>query len=350
MVADADVDARGLRGPWRLTWDRFRRDRLSIGAAYLFGAVVLLSFAGGPIASRMLGHTGEDLLPYAVNVNLRPVGLWTHVPDVNEGSSINDDGSLGPPPPGVKQALLVLGADGPLGRDQLLRVLDGGKTTLEIAIGGVLFALMIGVPLGGVAGFRGGMLDASIGRLTEFVMAFPLILFLVLVSVRLSGSLNPIGFSPILPPGVFAEALLIGLFTWFYPSRLVRAQLLVLRESEFVEAGRMIGSSDLRILRSDLLPHLVPILIVWSMIAAGTNMLLEVGISFLGVGVQASTPTWGSMLTTTWGTIFAPKAYNPLSYTPWQTLVPSIAILLSVVSLNQIGEGLRSALAPRAYR
>jgi peptide/nickel transport system permease protein len=337
------------RGPWRLTWDRFRRDRLSLAALVLLSGIVLASFAGGPLASAALHHSSEDLFPYAVNENLRPVGLWTHVAALNAAVSVNDDGSIGAPPAGTGRTLFVLGADGPLGRDEFVRVLDGGKASLEIAVGGVLVALLIGVPLGCLAGLRGGLVDAAVGRFTEFVMAFPLILFLVLVSVRISGSLNPIGLSPVFPPGVMAEALLIGLFTWFYPSRLVRSQLLVLRNSEFVEAARMVGARDRRILRSHLFPHLLPILIVWGAVAVGTNLLLEVGISFLGVGVQPSTATWGSMLTTTWGTIFMPRTYDPLSFTPWQTLVPTLAILLTVVSLNQIGEGLRTAIDPKAH-
>jgi peptide/nickel transport system permease protein len=330
-----------------LATGRFCRDRLSLAALALLSAVVLAAFAGGPLASAALGHSSEDLFPYSVNENLRPVGPWMRVAAVNEAVSVNDDGSLGKPPADARQTFFVLGADSSLGRDEFLRVLDGGKTSLEIAIGGVLVALLIGVPLGSLAGLRSGLVDATISRITEFVMAFPLILFLVMVSVRISGHLNQIGLPPVLPRGVLAEALLIGLFTWFYPSRLVRAQMLVLRNSEFVEAARMIGASDRRILRSHLFPHLLPTLIVWGAVAAGTNLLLEVGISFLGVGVAPSTATWGSMLTTTWGTIFAPRTYDPRSFTPWQTLVPTIAILLTVVTLNQIGEGLRRALGPR---
>jgi peptide/nickel transport system permease protein len=185
-----------------------------------------------------------------------------------------------------------------------------------------------------------------VARLTEIVMAFPLILFLVLASVRLSSSLTPIGLGSVMPGGVFAVALLIGVFTSFYPTRLVRVQLLTLREAEFVQAEHMIGATNRRILRRHLFPHLVPTLLVWSAIAAATNILLEVGISFVGVGVQASTATWGSLLSTTWGTIFQPRPYDGRVFTLWQTLFPTIAILLTVLSLNQISEGLRRAMEP----
>lgn len=338
--APATVPARRLR--------RLGRDRATLTALAVFAAILLASFAGLPLASWLLGHTGQDPFPYAVDANLRPVSPWTRVPDVQQATATDDYGTPAEPPAEAGTTLLILGADGPLGRDEFLRLLEGGKTSIEIALGGALIALLIGVPLGLSAGYFGGLLDATITRLSEFVMAFPLILFLVMVSVRLSDQLNPIGWSPLLPPGVFAVALVIGLFTWFYPARLVRARVLVLRSSKMVEAARMIGASDGRIIRRHLLPHVLPTVIVWAAVAAGTNILLEVGISFLGVGVQASTPTWGSMLATTWGTIFSPRPYDPASNTPWLTLIPTLAILVTVVCLNRIGDAMRVALDPRA--
>jgi ABC-type dipeptide/oligopeptide/nickel transport system permease subunit len=334
-----------VRGPWRLTWDRFRRDRVSLVAACLFAGVVFASFAGGPVASAILGHTSIDQFPYAANENGKPVGLWTRVPAIGEAQS-DQYGGLLPPPKGTPTTLFMLGADGPLGRDELLRLLDGGRTSLEIGLGGVFIALLIGVPLGCLAGYFGGWTDSTVSRLTEIVMAFPLILFLVFASIRLSNTLTPIGYGSVVPSGVFAVALLIGLFTWFYPARLVRARMRVLRDTEFIDAARMVGASNLRIMRKHVLPHLVPALLVWAAIAVAANILLEVGISFIGVGVQASTPTWGSLLSVTWGTVYQPQTYNALIYTPWQTLLPTLAILLAVVSLNQVSEGFRRALEP----
>jgi ABC-type dipeptide/oligopeptide/nickel transport system permease subunit len=210
----------------------------------------------------------------------------------------------------------------------------------------MLVALLIGVPLGALGGYFGGFADAVVSRFTEAVMAFPLMLFLVFASAQLDRSLDPIGFGWWLPPGVFAEALLIGVFTSFYPTRLVRAQLLQLRHAEFVESSEMVGASRWRILVRHLLPHLVPTVLVWAAIAIATNILLEVGLSFIGAGVQLSTASWGSLLSTTWGTLLAPTTYDSQSYTPWQTIFPTIAILLAVVSLNQLSEGLRRALDP----
>jgi ABC-type dipeptide/oligopeptide/nickel transport system permease subunit len=296
-----------------------------------------------------VGHTSTDQFPYAANENFKPVGPWTRV---STASSIRSDdyGDILPPPKGTPTTLLVLGADSVLGRDELLRLLDGGRTSLEIGFFAVFVALIVGVPLGMISGYFGGFTDTVVSRLIETIMAFPLILFLVFASVRLSNTLTPIGYGSVLPEGVIAVSLLIGLFTWFYPARLVRAEMLTLKNAEYVEAARMVGASTQRIIRRHLLPHLVPGLLVWAAIAFAANILLEVGISFVGVGVRAPTPTWGSMLSTTWGTVFSPRTYVAASYTPWQTVLPTVAILLTVVALNQLSEGIRRALEPWATR
>ena len=329
-------------------WLRLRRDRWSVAAMAALTLIFSLALFGGAIATRMLGHDGARPFPYATNANLKPVGPWTRVPATNQ-ASLDDYGNILPPPRGTKKALMVLGADGSLGRDELIRLLDGARTSLEIAIGAVLVALMIAIPVGAIAGYFGGAADTVVSRFTETVMAFPLLLFLVFATARLSPSLRGVSWSWVVPTGVFSEALLIGIFTSFYPTRLVRAQVVMLRSSEFVEAAHMIGASDSRILRRHLFPHLIPTLLVWSTIAVATNILLEVGLSFIGVGVQPSTPTWGSMLATAWGTIYQPIVSNrflPLSQTPWQTIFPTAAILITVVALNQVSEGIRRAIEP----
>lgn len=333
-----------------ITLRRFAADRWSLAAAIVFAFVLLASFAGGPIASRALGHNGFDEFPYAATQAQKPVGPFTWVPNLNYATGNTATGELTPPPAGAKKTLLIFGADGPIGRDEFIRVLDGGKTSLEIAICGMLIALLIGVPLGAAGGYYGGVADAVVSRITETVMAFPLMLFLIFASVRLDRVLDPIGFGWWFPPGVVAEALLIGVFTSFYPARLARAQILQLRNAEFVESAEMIGASRLRILLRHLLPHLLPALIVWAAVAVATNILIEVGLSFVGTGVQISTATWGSLLSTTWGTLLRPSQYNSTQFTPWQTVFPSLAILLAVVSLNQISEGLRRALDPWSQR
>jgi peptide/nickel transport system permease protein len=336
------------RGPWWSAWSRLRRDRWSLTALIFLIVILLSGFFGGALATRLVGHNGIDPFPYATNANLRPTGPWTHVP---VSKAILVDGSGQPTPPRhAKTTLFILGADGPLGRDELIRLLDAARTSLEIALAAMLVALLIALPIGTAAGYFGGIPDAVVARFTETVMAFPLLLFLIFASARISSSLRFAGYGWIVPRGVVAEALLIGLFTSFYPTRLIRAHLRTLSRAEFVEASHMIGASSRRIMWRHLLPHVVPVLLVWGAIAVATNILLEVGLSFIGVGVPVDAPTFGSLLATSWGTVTSPHPYNGLYFTPWQTILPTAAILLTVVSLNELSEGLRRAIEPWSQR
>ena len=346
---EGSADAPRPRGPWAATWLRVRRDRWTVAAFVALGVVVFLSLFGGAIVSRIVGHDGSEPFPYGTvvtDVATRPVGPLTRIPDT-PNTNLDDYGNVLPPPKGTPTTMFVLGADGILGRDELIRLLDGGRTSLEIGLGAVLFAMLIAVPIGAVAGYFGGLVDAVVSRFTETVMAFPMLLFLVFTTAKLSSSLAGIKYSWVLPSGAFSDALLIGIFTSFYPTRLVRQQAIVLRQAEWVDSAHMVGSTDWRILRRDLLPHFVPTLLVWAAIAVATNILLEVSLSFIGVGVEASIPTWGSMLSEAWGTIYSPRTADP---TVWQTLFPTGAILITVVALNQVSEGMRRALEPWARR
>ncbi len=336
-------------GPWRAGWRRLRRDRGSFAALVAVAFVVALAFFGGAAATRLLGHNGEQPFIYAANDAQRPVGPWTHVP-TPANLPLDEYGNLKAAPKGTPSTLFVLGADGPLGRDELIRLLDGLRSSLDVAIVAMLVALLIGIPFGAAAGFFGGWVDAIVSQATETVMAFPLLLFLLFANRYLLGDLRVVGWSWVLPSGAVGEAVLIGIFTAFYPTRLIRAQLLTLRHAEFVEAAEMVGASDLRILRRDLLPHLAPTLLVWGAVAIGTNILAEIGLSFLGIGVEPWVPTLGTLLATVWGTIFNPHNYDSLAYTPWQTIFPMAAIVFTVVSLNRLAEGLRRALEPRSVR
>jgi peptide/nickel transport system permease protein len=333
-------------GPWRQAWSRLRRDRLTMAALVVLAAILLAGLFGGSVVTRLVDHNGVDPYPYASNGNLRPVGPWTRVPALRDAKT-DDYGFLAAAPRGTRRTLFVLGADGPLGRDELIRLLDGIRTSLEIAIGGVLFALLIGLPFGILAGYFGRWVDAAVSQFTETVMAFPLLLFLVFASARLTPTLRHVHWSWVLPGGVFGEALLIGAFTAFYPARLARARMLTLRHAEFVEASTMVGASHRRIMTKHLLPHLTPTILVWAAVTVGTNILLEVGLSFIGVGVQPQIPTLGQLLSTTWGTVQQPRTYNGTAYTPWQTIFPTVVILITVVALNQLSEGARRALDPR---
>jgi peptide/nickel transport system permease protein len=328
-------------GPWQLFWNRFKGQRVAMAAGIFLLFVLAAIIAGGPILSRILGHGPNDLFPFAVSDTLRPVGPWTRVADT---------GYLTDGPPPKETTLLVLGADGQLGRDELLRLLDGGRVSLAVALGGTLLAMAIGAIVGAVAAYFGRWVDATVSRVTELVMAFPVIFFILMLGSTVGDRLDGVTFGGLLVPGVFPLILIIGAFTWFYPARIVRTEIESLRQRDFVEAARMVGASDSRILRTHLLPHLVPTLIAYSTLLLATNILLEAGLSYLGVGIKLPTASWGSLLSTAWGTARAPNLLGASQATVWLTLFPSLAILATVLAFNLLGEGLRAAADPSGTR
>jgi peptide/nickel transport system permease protein len=320
-----------------------------MAALALAAGLLLACFVGGPLLTRVLGHGPNDLFPYAVDENLRPVGPLSRVPDLH-AAPVDEYGQIAPPPQGTGTTLLVLGGDGALGRDLLLRLLYGGQTSIEVGALAAVIALLIGVCLGALAGMLGGVVDASVSRLSEIVMAFPVLFLLVLVGASAFGSrLQEITFG-VLNEGVFAVALLIGLFTWFYPARLVRTQLVSLRRSEFVDASLVAGGGRAWIFRKHLLPHLGPSLLTWGALAVATGILLEIGVTFLNAGVRLPTATWGRILADTWGSPLSPSRFNPAAVTLWPTIFASTAIFLAVVALHEIGEALQRVFGVEASR
>ena len=344
----ADTMAHPSRGPWRLFWRRLRRDRLAMAAGAVFLLILLLCFAGGPFFAWLLGHGPNDQFPYATEVegNLKPVGPWTWVPDV---TAFVDVGAEAP------RTLFVLGADGTLGRDLFLRLLYGGQVSLAIGIGATVLAMLIGIPAGVVAGYVGGWTDWTISRTTELFMGFPLLLFIVAVGYTLGPRFSEVTLGGVFPPGVLVLVFLIGVFSWFYPARILRAQVLGLREQEFVEAARMVGASDARIMRTHVLPHIAAPVLVWSTLITAGNVMFEAAISILNVGVKLPTASWGNLIATNWGTllVFDPLAEDVrtgfyVQRSNWVLVWPTAALLLTVVSLALFAEGIRRALDPKA--
>lgn len=351
MIELGEFAATRPQGQWALAWRRLKRDRVALACGVFLLAVVFAVGPGAPIYERAVGHGPNDPFPYAVSVGLRPAGPFT----VTWATSrLADDEPFAfhhtQPPKGTGKTLLLLGADSQLGRDEFLRILYGGRVSLEVAAGAAALALLIGVVLGALAGYFGGIVDAVISRFTDLVMAFPLLLFLVMIGSLFSYGLTRWTFGGLLNQGVFQLILIIGAFTWFYPARIVRAQIQSLRGREFVEAAQMVGARDARIMRTHLLPHVLPPLLAYGTLLIATNVMIEVGVTFLGAGIKLPTASWGSLLAQTWGSILSPNPYNPATTQPWLTLCPSIAIFLTVFALNQFGEGLREATDPRGVR
>ena len=333
-------------GYWELVWLRLRRDRVALGSVVALVLVFLVCFAGTPIAEHFLGHGPNDIFPMAVDINLEPAPAWTRVPDTHGVVSVT---------PQTPRTLFVLGTGDEVGHDLFLRVLAGGRTSLEIALGAATLAVLIGVVVGLLAGYYGRWIDAIVTRMTEFVMAFPILLFVIAVGFVLSDRLQRITLGGRLAHGVISLVLVIGLFSWFYPARVVRAQVLTLRESEFVEAARMVGASDLRIIRKHLIPHVVGTVIVYGTLMIATTMFLEAGLSYLNAGVDLPDATWGNLIAQNYGRLFylgAPhqeaggppvQTYNVL----WATLPPTLGILTVVFAFSLLGEAVRNALDPR---
>jgi len=335
------------RGYWDLVWLRFKRDRLALWSGAFVVFVLLACFVGEPVAAHFLGHGPNDIFPLATNLDLKPVGPWTRVPAVHGAPLVT---------PQTPRTLFILGADGTLGRDEFLRLLSGGRTSLEIALGATAIAIALGLAVGLFAGYYGRWVDAVVSRLTEFVMGFPILLFLIATGRIVSDRYDRITLHGAVAPGVLALVFVIGIFSWFYPARIVRAQVLSLRDREFVEAARMVGASDFRIIRKHLLPNVLGSVVVYASILIATTIILEAALSILGLGIGLPDATWGNMISTNWGTLLAPGGPNSspdsgfVRTSSLVTYCPTVALFVTVLAFNLLGEGVREALDPRTQR
>jgi peptide/nickel transport system permease protein len=323
------------RGYWEQVWIRFRRDKVAIGSAIFIVLLILTAAVGGPIAAHYLGHGPKDInLPAgSAGVKALPVGPLAHV--TCEGFS--------PPLADCKVGdtqLYVLGADGVLGHDEFLRLLYGARVSLQVAVLATIAVMILGIILGTIAGYYRGIVDTAISRVIELTMVFPALLFIIALSATVGPRLNSVTFG-VFAPGVMTLVFVFAIFGWYYPARILRAQVLSLREKEFVEAARMIGASDSRIMRSHIVPHLIAPIIVYSTLTVATYILLEAGLSFLGLGIDPEYPSWGNLLAT-----------GPAYYTtqPWLMVWPGLAILSTTLAFNLLGDGIRDAVDPRSSR
>jgi len=311
------------RSYWEQVWIRFRRDKVAMASGLFIIFLVAVAAVGGPIAAHFLGHGPNDIFFTGVNDDLLPVGPWTHIEDTLH--------------PG-QQTLFVLGADGTLGRDEFLRLLYGARVSLEVAVLSTIGVMTIGIIMGVVAGYFRGWIDACISRIIEVTMAFPALLFIIALAATIGERLNNITFG-VFGKGVVTLVLVFTVFGWFYPARIVRSSVLSLREKEFVEAARMVGASDMRIMRSHVLPHLVAPIVVVSTLIVAQYILAEAGLSFLGLGVKLPTASWGVLLAA------APDFYTSV---PWLMLWPGLAVLFTTLAFNLLGDGLRDSFDPRS--
>jgi ABC-type dipeptide/oligopeptide/nickel transport system permease subunit len=318
-LGDVEVKARGY---WEQVWRRFRRDKIAIAGGVTIIVLLFSAFIGAPIAAHFLGHGPNDQFYTALTPLGAPIGPFSHVSDGLGGTTF-----------------FILGADSTLGRDEFLRLLYGARISFEVAVLATIGSISIGVLLGSMAGYFRGWVDTIVSRVTEITMAFPALLFIIALASTVGDSINNITFGGLIGPGVFTLFVVFSVFGWFYPARIIRAVVLSLREKEFIEAARMTGSSDWRIIRSHILPHLVAPITVYSTLSVAGFILGEAGLSFLGVGIKQPTASWGNLLGV------APDYYT---VQPWLMVWPGLAVLITTLAFNLLGDGLRDAFDPRA--
>ncbi|MFC3833775.1 MULTISPECIES: nickel transporter permease [Deinococcus] len=220
-----------------------------------------------------------------------------------------------------------LGTD-QLGRDVLARVLNGARISLGLGVSVMLASLLVGSAVGLVAGLRGGWWDEGLMRVTDIFLAFPSLILAMAISAALGPSLTNV-------------MIAVALVSWPTYARLIRAQVLALREREFVEAARALGSTQGRIAVRHLLPNALAPLLVQGSFDVGSAILTAAGLGFIGFGAQPPTPEWGAMVSET---------RNYIGPAPWASSAPAVAILLTVLAFNLLGDGLRDVFDPRAAR
>lgn len=220
----------------------------------------------------------------------------------------------------------ILGTD-ELGRDVFTRLLYGGRVSLGVALSATIIQLVIGVTLGCISGFYGKWIDNMIMRIVDTVMCFPF--FVIAISI-----------AALMGPSVWNVILIIGLLQWTGVARIVRAEILSLKQSEFIEAARAMGFSNFEIIRKHLLPNILSPVIVNATLSVAQGILMEAGLSFLGLGVKQPEPSWGNILS-------AAQSMRVLQFEWWLWIPAGLLVFLSVLSINFVGDGLRDALDPK---
>ena len=245
-------------------------------------------------------------------------------------------GEVGVPSPTGPSSKNLFGVD-PLGRDVFSRVVYGARVSLEIALIATALSVFIGLVVGLAAGFYRGWVDVALSRFIDVLLAFPILL--LALGIGASCSLGNGCLGGLIQPGLGVVVFVIAFVNWTYIARIIRGQVLSLREKEFVEAARSLGASNRRIMFREILPNLVAPLIVYSTLIIPQNILFEAALSFLGVGVQPPDPSWGKMIA---------DATDTFDSAWWYMTFPGAALLLTVLAFNLLGDGLQDAINPRA--
>jgi ABC-type dipeptide/oligopeptide/nickel transport system permease subunit len=308
VEAQAQIAA---RSPLQLFWRRLKKDRVALVAlGFIVFLVLLAVFA--PLVIDLVGA--------------RP-------PNAQATKYLDSFGT-----PKGPSSQNIFGVD-PLGRDVFSRVLYGARVSLEVALIATALSVFLGVIVGMVAGYFRGWVDTVLSRLIDVLLAFPILL--LALGIASACSLGHGCLGGLVKPGLNVVIFVIAFVNWTYIARIIRGQVLTLREKEFVEAARSLGASHTRILFRELLPNLVAPIIVYSTLVIPQNILFEAALSFLGVGVQPPDASWGAMIA---------DATEIFDTAWWYMVFPGAALLLTVLAFNLLGDGLQDALDPRSSR
>lgn len=307
------------RTPWQIVRSRLRRDKVTMAALVI--CIVFLVLA---IISPLLTRLGA-LDPYTGNLKLV------------QGVGSLPEGAMG----GISAAH-PLGVEPGTGRDMLSRIIAGLTVSLTVATLATLFSVVVGTALGIVAGFARGWLDWVISRAMDLVLSFPSTLMLLSLSAVLISTMSDVfKFPPGAPATMAFMVLVLGFFGWPFFARIMRGQVLSLREREFIEAAQSLGARRGRLYFKELLPHLWAPILVYVTLILPQNIAAEAALGFLGVGIQAPTPSFGSILNDSVTYALPDPAYF---------IIPGLALVTLVLAFNLLGDGLRDALDPKSGR
>jgi peptide/nickel transport system permease protein len=326
------------KSPWLLAWRRLRRNYVALGFLILFVIIVALCLLAGTYAAHV-AHTGpnDNHLGETFTRNGKQVPVVSKGGFTQSGEFIAGGIPVGPQ---LWHAggRYVFGADNQ-GRDVAVRLLYGGRNSLKIGIGSALFCTAFALFFALLAGYYGGWVDWLISRAFDLIWAFPVLLLAIALGTALSiNGFHHLGIN-LQAGSLWIPTFVIAFVLIPYVGRPLRGQILSLREKEFIEAATAQGASAFRVMLGELLPNITASALVLFTLIIANNIITEAGLSFLGAGVQPPNPSWGTLISDGQGRIVT---------APWLAIIPGIAIVLTVLSLNVFGDGLRDALDPRA--
>jgi peptide/nickel transport system permease protein len=315
------------RGPWSLALRRFLRNRLAVASLAVFLAIIVFVLAA-PLWADHVAHTGPNKEHTVEQITV----------DGEKKDVVTPEGKpIGPQWFGAG-GKFFLGADSRLGRDEMVRLMYGGRTSLLIGITAALLATILAIVLGLLAGYFRGWVDSLIARSLDVIWSLPVFLIGLAVGIALAVGGLDLGFIEVSGGSLWIPIMIISIFTVPYIARPIRGEVLAFSEKEFVEAAIAQGASPGRVMFTEILPNLASTVIVFFTLMIANSMLFEAGLSFLGAGVQPPNSSWGTMITV---------GVELLRIQPLLAILPGTMIMLTVLSLNIVGDALRDALDPR---